>query len=184
MWKCKGCGEVHEDIFDSCWKCGAAIDSDPSPQPDFAVDDDTDQEIIIFSCVICKRKLRIPLPIGEGFYICPACKTHYKPIKSDDTPYILVLVPQMRNEQKTETPPPKRPRVIPREVKSALAVFDLAENATFEEIKPAYRRAVHQYHPDKVTHLGSELKKVAEQKTREFVAAFEILKKYFSENEE
>jgi hypothetical protein len=25
MWKCQKCGELHEDNFDSCWKCGTPV---------------------------------------------------------------------------------------------------------------------------------------------------------------
>jgi len=156
----------------------------PPQQEDFTAEVNTEPDVLKFACVTCKRKLRIVLPIGVGLYSCPSCKIRYQPVKSDDAPYVFVLVPETAKDPGAEVPPPKRPRVIPREVKAALAVFDLAETATIEDAKRAYRNAVHQYHPDKVDHLGPELKKVAEQKTKEFVASFEIIKRYFSQNEE
>jgi len=33
-----------------------------------------------------------------------------------------------------------------------------------DEIRAAYRRAAQAYHPDKVAHLGSELKELAQKK--------------------
>ena len=136
-----------------------------------------------FACIICKQQLRVTLPINDGYYSCPGCKIRYQPVKSSAMPYVFVLVPENLKSQGEQTPPPNRTRVIPKEVRAALAVFDLDETATAEDAKRAYRHAVHQYHPDKVAHLGPELRKVAEQKTKEYVAAFEVLEKYFSENQ-
>ena len=34
MWTCKKCGEVLEDSFDSCWKCGTECDGTPAT-PEF-----------------------------------------------------------------------------------------------------------------------------------------------------
>ena len=69
---------------------------------------------------------------------------------------------------------------MPLEVRSALAVFALAEEATFEDAHRAYRENVKQYHPDRVAHLGPELRRVAELKTKEFNTAFQILEKFYS----
>lgn len=35
-WKCDTCGEVHEQPFDSCWKCGTGRGGGPA-DPDFAI---------------------------------------------------------------------------------------------------------------------------------------------------
>lgn len=37
MWECHKCGEKHEDVLDSCWKCGTTLDADASsPQEETA----------------------------------------------------------------------------------------------------------------------------------------------------
>ena len=139
------------------------------------------QDSFTFTCIACKQQLRVTLPISDGYYLCPGCKTRYHPVKSSALPYVFVLVPENQKSKDGQTPP-QRAHVIPKEVRSALSMFDLAETATAEDAKRAYRHSVHQYHPDKVAHLGPDLRKVAEQKTMEYVAAFEVLDKYFSEN--
>ena len=57
------------------------------------------------------------------------------------------------------------------------AVLGLEAGASEEEIKRAYRKLSMQYHPDKVSHLGAEFKKVAEEKMKEINAAYDYFKK-------
>jgi len=69
---------------------------------------------------------------------------------------------------------------MPKEVNSALELLGLSAEATFEEARQAYRDIIQQYHPDKVAHLGPELRKVADQKTKEIVAAYDQVKQFFA----
>ena len=59
------------------------------------------------------------------------------------------------------------------------AVLGLEPGASFEEIKKAYRKLVVQYHPDKVSHLGDEFKKVAEEKMKDINVAYDYFSKRF-----
>jgi DnaJ like chaperone protein len=61
------------------------------------------------------------------------------------------------------------------------AILGLAQGASFDEIKAAYRKLSMQYHPDKVGHLGEEFKKVAEEKMKEINNAYEFLKRKFAQ---
>ena len=54
-------------------------------------------------------------------------------------------------------------------------VLGIEKGATSEEIKYAYRELVNKYHPDKVNHLGDELKKLAEKKFKEIQEAYQDL---------
>lgn len=45
------------------------------------------------------------------------------------------------------------------------------------EIRQAYRHLAAQYHPDKVAHLGVDLRHLAEQKFKAIQAAYELLKR-------
>ena len=49
---------------------------------------------------------------------------------------------------------------------SAYKILELDSNATMSEIKKAYRKMAKKYHPDKVSHLGKEHQKGAEEKFR------------------
>lgn len=50
----------------------------------------------------------------------------------------------------------------------------VAESASREDIERAYRAQISQYHPDKVATLGEDIRRVAEARTKEINAAYEI----------
>jgi len=60
---------------------------------------------------------------------------------------------------------------------SAYKILELDLNATISEIKKAYRKMAKKYHPDKVSHLGEEHQKGAEEKFRKVQEAYEQLQK-------
>jgi len=64
-----------------------------------------------------------------------------------------------------------------KEVDSAYKILEVEPASTDEEVKKAYRRMAMKYHPDKVQHLGDEVKKSAEEKFREVGSAYENIKK-------
>jgi hypothetical protein len=54
-------------------------------------------------------------------------------------------------------------------------LLEVSPEASPEEIKAAYRRAVARYHPDKVAHLGKEFQELAHRKLLAIQQAYEIL---------
>ena len=46
------------------------------------------------------------------------------------------------------------------------------------EARKAYLKKMHEYHPDKVEHLGAELKELAQKKAKEITAAREQIQKH------
>lgn len=56
-------------------------------------------------------------------------------------------------------------------------LLGVERNASQEEIKAAYRRAVSRYHPDKVAHLGKEFQELAHKKLLAIQKAYEDLTK-------
>ena len=67
-----------------------------------------------------------------------------------------------------------------RAEKQYYAVLGLETGADFAEIKKAYRKLSMQYHPDKVSHLGEEFKRVAEEKMKEINQAYDFFKKKYN----
>ncbi|MFO7862297.1 MAG: DnaJ domain-containing protein [Desulfosalsimonas sp.] len=59
--------------------------------------------------------------------------------------------------------------------KDPYAVLGLSAGASSQEIHEAYRRLAHQYHPDKVSHLGEEFQELARQRFLEIQEAYETL---------
>jgi DnaJ like chaperone protein len=56
-------------------------------------------------------------------------------------------------------------------------ILGIDPSASGEEIQAAYKARMHEYHPDKVAHLGEELQKVAHRKAVEIQQAYEQLRK-------
>lgn len=54
-------------------------------------------------------------------------------------------------------------------------VLGVGPNASPEDIRRAYHKALKQYHPDRVADLGKDLQNLASQRTREIVQAYRQL---------
>jgi DnaJ like chaperone protein len=64
-----------------------------------------------------------------------------------------------------------------KDVNSAYKILEITPDASDDEVKKAYRRLAVQYHPDKVAHLGEDIKKAATEKFQKLNAAYEEVKK-------
>lgn len=60
---------------------------------------------------------------------------------------------------------------------SAYKILEIAPDATDEEVKKAYKRMAVKYHPDKVSHLGEDVQKAANEKFKQVNQAYESIKK-------
>lgn len=59
----------------------------------------------------------------------------------------------------------------------AYDVLEISAGATDEEVKKAYRDMAKKHHPDKVAHLGEDIKKSATEKFQKVSTAYEEIKK-------
>jgi len=64
----------------------------------------------------------------------------------------------------------------PDRTAEAFATLGLSPGASAADIKKAWRDLSKEHHPDRVTHLGEELRKVAEDRMRRINAAYDTLK--------
>ena len=76
-------------------------------------------------------------------------------------------------QQHFETEQPQEPR---KDRAYHANVLGVEEHASFADIKTAYRKLCRQYHPDKVTHLGSKLKEVAEEELKRINESYSYFK--------
>lgn len=63
------------------------------------------------------------------------------------------------------------------DIDSAYKVLEIDRNATDDEVKKAYRRMAVKYHPDKVSYLGEEFRKTANEKFQKVNESYERIKK-------
>jgi len=59
----------------------------------------------------------------------------------------------------------------------AYDVLEITKNATDSEVKKAYREMAKKHHPDKVAHLGEDIRKAATEKFQNVSAAYEEVRK-------
>lgn len=60
---------------------------------------------------------------------------------------------------------------------AAYRILEVERSATDEEVKKAYRKMAVKYHPDKVSHLGEDYRKNAEEKIKAVNEAYDKIKK-------
>ena len=56
-------------------------------------------------------------------------------------------------------------------------ILEVSKGSTDQEIKKSYRKMANKYHPDKVSHLGEEMQKLAEEKFKAVNHAYQQIKK-------
>ncbi|MBU2649910.1 MAG: TerB family tellurite resistance protein [Bacteroidetes bacterium] len=64
-----------------------------------------------------------------------------------------------------------------KDIDSAYKILEVSPDTTDEEVKKAYHRMAVKYHPDKVAHLGEDIRKAATEKFQKLNAAYEEIKK-------
>ena len=60
--------------------------------------------------------------------------------------------------------------------KAPYEILEIPENANDQEVKKAYRKMANKYHPDKVSNLGEDHKKAAQERFIEVQKAYEVIK--------
>ena len=95
---------------------------------------------------------------------------HGSPIKDDDSKYDFES-----NKKETQNKHNKKSNF-----ESKMGnILELKGKVNWREIKIQYRRLMQEYHPDKVSHLGKEIKDLSKNKTIEIREAYEYFKEKY-----
>jgi len=200
-YRCIDCGTIYKDeelesnmLF--CPSCGSRLEEESfqnnknqkssesayehqnEDQQKKAKDSRQEQDYIMFNCLSCSKSLRIAFPFKSLSFRCANCSGMYEIHSVDNHRPIYLIVPKVTH--RTSDAPPRQ-RAMPEEVKKALHIFELNVSVSFGEVKAKYRQCMTEYHPDKVAHLGADLRKLAEAKSKEYNAAYSIIQRYFKE---
>ena len=63
------------------------------------------------------------------------------------------------------------------ETDSSYKILEIEPSSTNDEVKKAYRQMAMKYHPDKVSHLGDDFRRTADEKFKKVNEAYEKIKK-------
>jgi hypothetical protein len=134
-------------------------------------------KMAFFTCYSCEATVRCPL--GNITVKCPSCKTAYSisRINGDAETYTIYPKPSkdVGNGKKSN-----KSNVLPEKINKAFMVLRM--NAQIHEwfvVQKTYRAIIASYHPDKVAHLGEDLRFFAEYRSKEINTAYEILREYY-----
>jgi hypothetical protein len=136
--------------------------------------------VVSFHCFQCHVPLRIQLRFEVALYRCPKCGMNYKSVQATGETPVFLMIPGDAGRSTGNAGAVQHSRhELPSEVKGALTVLNLDETANFDAVRQAHRQMIKSYHPDRVAHLGLDLQKLAEAKTKMINASFTILEDFF-----
>lgn len=120
-----------------------------------------------FSCPVCKQKIRVTIPIPNGVGKCVTCDSRFT-VYADNEGHLYI---ETTNENKTT-----QENDAISSVEDCFRLLDISDTATRQDIKKAYRKKMMEYHPDKVSVLGSKIKALADLETKKINYAIAMLK--------
>lgn len=127
----------------------------------------------LVDCIECGCNLRMPMYPCD--LQCPTCKRPYKvQIHKQLSAFIFSPTFEVYKAAKEG----QRIHKITPEVKMAFEILGVSEFSRDDVVKSAYKKIMTDYHPDKVTHLGAEIKYLALRKSQEANEAYKLIKEW------
>jgi endogenous inhibitor of DNA gyrase (YacG/DUF329 family) len=116
-----------------------------------------------FTCTVCNEVFDIITDTEFNAFCCQRCRSIFT-YEWENTRLIISIV--------------RKGSIIPEHIKAILRYFncDLPIRAT--ELHKKYHSLIVQYHPDKVSGMGIEIREVSERKTKEIINNYTILKQW------
>ena len=123
----------------------------------------------LFVILVCILYVLLPLDVLPDFIPLLG--------RFDDLLAVVVTAIFMYRRRRSSAPPPAGASPAPEAIapKEPHEILGVSRRAGPDEIRQAYRALIAQYHPDKVAHLGPELRETAHRKTLEIQRAYEAL---------
>lgn len=122
----------------------------------------------IMLCANCRTKIRITFPPPAGVGKCPLCHHRFL-LKSDEYGNLTVYAQENAISQASELD-----EITTSEL--ACRILDLDGSADQALIRKAYKEKMSQYHPDKVSQLGIEIRELADRKSKQINKAYRFLR--------
>jgi hypothetical protein len=92
-------------------------------------------------------------------------------------PHTLAAIVRAAFEPKRQPRAKTAPPTGHRDAEDPYQILSASPSDSNEEIKQKYKRAIMEYHPDRVAHLGRELRELAAKKTTAINAAYADIRK-------
>lgn len=121
----------------------------------------------VIPCPNCGQRLSVPLGL-KGNVTCPQCGIQFG-IGGQRSDY-------EDNRSGYQDEYEKTPSAPQSDILHYFKVLGIDNEVLSVEIKKAYKKRMSEYHPDKVTNLGDEIRQVAERKSKELNEAYRFFK--------
>jgi hypothetical protein len=131
----------------------------------------------VFGCPSCQQKIRVLFPLPTGLGKCIACDARFK-VSLDEEGNLCIYTVNRAHEDRDFQDYKDHGDDKELTLDDCFLILQLDANANGEAIKAAYRKRMIEYHPDKVSSLGKELKILAERKAKQINLAFKLLKSH------
>jgi DnaJ-domain-containing protein 1 len=168
MKDCPNCGSQNKVDAVKCYVCRHYFDDESTSDfNDSYEEEKRKNKNTLFDCPVCKNNFKINTNDDFNAFACKNCRSIFS-YEWKNNKLIISAV--------------KKQKYIPDEIRKAANIFELEFPISEEDLKKSYHKILAQYHPDKVAHLAKEFIDLSEQKTKEIIKNYELLKSWVENN--